>query len=62
MPVFFVPVAPVTPSAHVHVTHVAVLRRAAVGVLSCEDNRTEAQKNERDGSQYFLNQFSTPPL
>jgi hypothetical protein len=62
MPMFFVTVAPVTPPAHIHVTHVAVLRRAAIRVLSCEDNRTKAENNERDGSQYFLSQFSTPPL
>jgi hypothetical protein len=49
-PMFFVPVALVTPSAHFHVTHVAVHRRAAVGVLSCEDNRTEAEQNQRDHS------------
>jgi hypothetical protein len=50
MPMFFVTVAPVTPPAHIHVTHVAVLRRAAIRVLSCEDNRTETEKNERDHS------------
>ena len=50
-PMFLVSVAPVTPSAHVHVTHVAVHLRAAIRVLSCEDNRTEAEKNERDDSQ-----------
>lgn len=57
-------VAPVAHAAHVAtVTHVAVhvLHRAAVGVLTCENNASEAKNNEPDDSKYFLFQPFVPP-
>lgn len=56
-------VAPVAHTAHVAATHVAVhvLHRSAVGVLTCENNTSEAKNDEPDYSKYFLLHPFVPP-
>jgi hypothetical protein len=57
-------VAAVALAAHaVSTTHVAVhvLHRAAVGVLTCENNASEAENNESHNSKYFPFQPFVPP-
>jgi hypothetical protein len=62
-PVLAMLVAPVTPATHIAATHVAVrvLHRAAVGVLTCENNTSEAKNNEPRDRKYFPFQPFVPP-
>ncbi len=56
--------APVAHASHVApVTHVVVhvLHRAAVGVLTGENNASEAKNNEPYDSKYFVFQPFVPP-
>ena len=63
-PVLAMLVAAVAPAAHVvTIAHIAVhaLHCAAVGVLTCKNNASEAENNEPNDSKYFLFQPFVPP-